>query len=152
MADAIAEAEIQARAQKQAEWNRLMRLDSRLSLPFALRLPIATTVSFLSGMALGVTHGSQTAGLRFRAENAHRLPESPTGWYLYHKSKNYHMAYGGVTEGMKMGLKLSVWVIGFFSVEDMFDRWRGTKDFVNTTIASLAVAGGFSFYSTCHSV
>ncbi|KAA8574705.1 hypothetical protein EYC84_003955 [Monilinia fructicola] len=69
-------------------------------------------------MALGISHGSQTAGLRFRAENAHRLPTSPTGWYLYHKT-----------------------------IEDMCDRWRGRKDVVNTVVASLSVAGGFSLWN-----
>jgi hypothetical protein len=98
-------------------------------------------------MGLGVSHGAQEAGLRFRAENAHRLPTSPTGWYLYHKSKNYKMAFGGVKEGIKMGAKVSVWTIGFFYIEDMFDRYRGTKDFINTVIASLSVAGAFSAWS-----
>jgi hypothetical protein len=48
-----------------------------------------------------------------------------------------------------MGLRLSFWVAGFFGVEEIFDRWRGTKDFVNTTIASLAMAGAMSAYSMC---
>jgi hypothetical protein len=73
---------------------------SRLSLPAPLRILIATSASFVLGASLGVSHGSKTAGLVFRAENAHRLPATPTGWYLYHKSKNYHMAMGGVKEGV----------------------------------------------------
>lgn len=147
MADPVSREQSAARAARRAEQNRLLRLDSRLSFPFVFRLPIATTISLLAGMGLGITHGSQMAGLKFRAENAHRLPETPTGWYLYHKTKNYHMAFGGVKEGMKMGLKLSFWVASFIGVEEIFDRWRGTKDFVNTTIASLTVAGVFSAYS-----
>lgn len=147
MADPISAAESQARAARIAEYNRLRRLDSRLSIPFVFRLPIATTLGFLAGMGLGVSHGSTMAGLRFRAENAHRLPETQTGWYFYHKTKNYQMAYGGVKEGLRMGLRLSFWVAGFFGVEEIFDRWRGTKDFVNTTIASLAMAGAMSAYS-----
>ena len=147
MADPVSEAEAFEKAQWRAEQIRLLRLDSRFSLPYGMRLPLATSLSFISGMALGVSHGSRTAGLRFRAENAHRLPHTPTGWYLYHKSKNYNMALGGVKEGMKMGAKISFWVAGFFSIEEMFDRYRGTKDFVNTVIASLSVAGGFSLWS-----
>lgn len=147
MEDEISKAEAEARLAQRREAMRLLKLDSRLSIPFGARLPIATSLSFVSGMALGITHGSQMAGLRFRAENAHRLPETTTGWYLYHKTKNYQMALGGVKEGMKMGAKLSFWVAGFFGIEEIFDQWRGTKDFVNTTIASLAVAGVFSLYS-----
>ena len=126
---------------------RQLRAESRMGLPFELRLPLSTSLSFLIGLGLGVSHGSRTAGLRFRAENAHRLPQTPTGWYLYHKSKNYHMAFGGVKEGFKMGAKVSFWTAGFFSIEEIFDRYRGTKDFINTTIASLTVAGGFSLWS-----
>ncbi|KAL2063625.1 hypothetical protein VTL71DRAFT_5430 [Oculimacula yallundae] len=141
----------QEEAQKRAEWRaeqiRLLRIDSRFSFPFGMRLPIATSISFVSGLVLGMSHGSQMAGFRFRAENAHRLPSSSTGWYLYHKSKNYNMALGGIKEGLKMGAKVSFWTAGFFSIEEMFDRYRGTKDFVNTVIASLSVAGGFSLWN-----
>lgn len=132
-----------------AERMKQLKIDSRMSLPFGMRLPLATILSFGAGMALGLPHGSQNAGLRFRAENSHRLPSSPTGWYLYHKSKNYHMALAGVKEGFKMGGKVSFWTAGFFSIEDMLDRYRGTKDFFNTVIASLSIAGGFSLWSMC---
>ena len=152
MEDEVSKAESEARLAQRRENLRLLKLDSRLSIPFGARLPIATSLSFISGMALGITHGSQEAGLRFRAENAHRLPQTTTGWYLYHKTKNYRMALGGVKEGMKMGAKLSFWVAGFFGIEEIFDQWRGRKDFVNTTIASLAVAGVFSLYSISLSI
>jgi hypothetical protein len=126
---------------------RQLKINSRFSLPFSIRLPIVTTLSFAVGMGLGVSHGSQVAGLRFRAENAHRLPSTSTGWYLYHKSKNYNMAFGGVKEGLKMGTKISLWTVGFFAIEDVLDRYRETKDFFNTLVASLTVAGGFSLWS-----
>lgn len=121
---------------------------SRLSLPTPIRLTLATTTSFILGLGLGLSHGSGTAGLRFRAENAHRLPQTSTGWYLYHKSKNYHMMFGGVKEGLKMGLKMSVWTGLFFWIEDCWDEVRGEKDFLNTLVASASVAGGFSLWST----
>jgi hypothetical protein len=121
--------------------------EARLSLPYPARLTVATTLSFLVGATLGLSHGAQTAGLRFRAENAHRLPQTSTGWYFYHKSKNYHMAFGGVKEGMKMGIKVSAWVAAFFALEEYWDRIRGEKDFLNTVMSSLSVAGGFSLWS-----
>lgn len=121
--------------------------DARLSLPPALRLSFATLTSFLLGATLGLSHGAQRSGLRFRAENAHRLPHTPTGWFLYHKSKNYHMALGGIREGLKMGAKTSFWVATFFAVENGWDEVRGTRDFFNTVMASLSVAGGFSLWS-----
>jgi hypothetical protein len=121
--------------------------NSRLSLPTPIRITLATASSFVLGLGLGLSHGSKTAGLRFRAENAHRLPQTPTGWYLYHKSKNYHMALGGVKEGLKMGVRISAWVAAFFYIEDCWDEVRGEKDFLNTVVAGLSVAGGFSLWS-----
>lgn len=139
--------EVAERKAWREEQIRQLKIDSRIGLPYGMRLPLTTGIAFLAGASLGVAHGSQTTGLRFRAEHAHRLPTTPTGWYLYHKSKNYHMAMGGVKEGMKMGAKIGFWTAGFFSIEDMFDRYRGTKDFVNTILASLSVAGVFSLWS-----
>lgn len=140
-------AENARKAERRQEYMRELKLNSRLSWPFHLRLGFATSISFMTGLALGMTHGSQATALRFRAENAHRLPTTPTGWYFYHKSKNYQMALGGLKEGVKMGGKMGFWVAGFFSIEEMFDRYRGTNDFFNTVIASLSVAGGFSLWS-----
>lgn len=147
MASALEEEERKRWIESKREEYRVLKENSRFSLPWGQRLPIAASLSFVAGMALGLSHGSQTTGLRFRAENAHRLPTTPTGWYLYHKSKNYNMALGGVKEGFKMGAKVSFWTAAFFSVEEIFDRYRGTKDFINTVIASLSVAGGFSLWS-----
>ncbi|CAD6442335.1 e5ddae37-a4fc-4505-94b0-79470eaf478e [Sclerotinia trifoliorum] len=124
-----------------------LKLESRMSIPYGARLPLCTSISFVCGMALGISHGSKTAALRFRAENAHRLPTSPTGWYLYHKSKNYHTGLGGVKEGLKMGTRIAFWTAGLLAIEDMCDRWRGRKDVLNTVVASLSVAGGFSLWN-----
>jgi hypothetical protein len=139
--------EKERRAQWREEQIKELRLNSRLSFPYPMRLMLATSLSFLAGAGLGISYGAQSAGFRFRAENAHRLPNTSTGWYLYHKSKNYHMAFAGIREGLKMGTKVSFWTAGFFSIEEMFDRYRGTRDCFNTIIASLSVAGGFSLWS-----
>ncbi|KAI2469592.1 hypothetical protein F4781DRAFT_431297 [Annulohypoxylon bovei var. microspora] len=121
--------------------------DSRLSIPPPLRIPAAAVTAFGVGMTLGLAHGSKTAGLRFRAEHAHRLPTTTTGWYLYHKSKNYHLALGGLKEGLKVGAKLSLLSTAMFCAENLFDVYRGTTDLFSTVMASLAVAGGFSFWN-----
>ncbi len=121
--------------------------ENRLSIPFGLRFPAATGAALITGLSLGLSHGSKISGLRFRAENSHRLPTTTTGWYLYHKSKNYHMMLGGIKEGLKMGSKIAFWGGGFFVVEEAIDRLRGTKDFVSTVIAGLSVSGGFSAWS-----
>ena len=130
-------------------WLEERRLESRLSLPTPARLSLAAGASFILGLGLGTTHGSTSAGYRFRAENAHRLPSTPTGWYLYHKSKNYHMALGGLKEGVKMGSKMALWTGLFFWIEDTWDEMRGKQDALNTVLASATVAGGFSLWSKC---
>lgn len=121
---------------------------ARLSLPAGLRLPMASTMSFLAGFTLGTAQGGKMAGLRFRAEHAHKLPTTTTGWFLYHKSKNYHLAYGGIREGFRMGFRVCFWTTAMFAIEQMFDSYRGTADFVNTVTSCVTVAGLFSLRST----
>ena len=53
------------------------------------------------GMALGFYRGGRMASLRFLAENAHRAPKTIKGWYLYNKTKNYRILYGGLKDGAK---------------------------------------------------
>ncbi|CAF9934427.1 MAG: hypothetical protein ALECFALPRED_005942 [Alectoria fallacina] len=118
--------------------------ENRLSTPFIIRFPAATAGAFLTGAALGVSHGGKTAGMRFRAENSHRFPTTSAGWYLYHKSKNYHMMLGGIKEGLKMGTKVGFWAGSFFVVEEAVDELRGTKDFLSTVVAGMTIAAGFS--------
>ncbi|OTB01326.1 hypothetical protein M426DRAFT_323597 [Hypoxylon sp. CI-4A] len=145
MADTDAESR-QLWSPTREEYTQLWK-DSRLSIPPLIRIPAAALTSFTLGMALGLAHGSKMAGLRFRAEHAHRLPTTTTGWYLYHKSKNYHLAFGGLKEGVKVGARLSVLSTAMFCAENLFDVYRGTKDIFSTVMASLAVAGGFSFWN-----
>jgi hypothetical protein len=136
----------------------------RLSIPFILRLPILVAVGGTAGGLLGLVHGANETGLRFRAENAHRLPTTQTGWYLYHKSKNYVAMLGGIKEGVRMAGRQAFWVGVFVGSEEGVDRARGavsriwsgmrendhgevegaSKDFVSTVFAGLGTAGLFS--------
>lgn len=127
--------------------NQLIRDTSRLGMLPETRLMLASTASFGVGASLGLSQGSTMAGLRFRAEHAHKLPTTPTGWFMYHKSKNYNMAKDGLKEGVKMGFKVCVVTTAMFFIEDLYDEYRQSKDFINTTLASLTVAGGFSLWS-----
>jgi hypothetical protein len=111
------------------------------------RLALTALGSFSIGMALGAAHGGKTAQLRFRAEHAHKMPTTTTDWYFYHRSKNYHAAYGGLKEGFKMGSKLSFWAVSMIWLEHTVDRYRGKSDLLSTVIASLTVSGGFSLWS-----
>ncbi|KAL8680310.1 MAG: hypothetical protein Q9186_003492 [Xanthomendoza sp. 1 TL-2023] len=118
--------------------------DNRLSTSFRSRCTVGSGAAFLGGLGLGVIHGSKTAALRFRAENSHRFPTTSTGWYLYHKSKNYNCMFSGINEGFKLGLRIPVWTALFFYIEEAIDDFRDTRDFASTVAASLTVSGVFS--------
>jgi hypothetical protein len=125
-------------------------LDSRLSIPFLARFPLTVTFGVFSGFILGAAKGGSQASYRYRAENAHRLPTTQTGWYLYHKSKNYHSIIGGVKEGVRLGGRLSGWAALFVGSEEVIDRLRGggddrQRDFTGTVCAGMATAGLYSW-------
>ncbi|KAF2737651.1 hypothetical protein EJ04DRAFT_510094 [Polyplosphaeria fusca] len=98
----------------------------RLGLPFDQRLLAGLFFSFSSGFIIGSWHAGHAASLRFRAENAHRLPVSSAGWYLYHKSKNYYKWKHGITTGLRKGGFVATWATMFFTVEESLDVFRGT--------------------------
>ncbi|KAJ4395609.1 hypothetical protein N0V85_006489 [Neurospora sp. IMI 360204] len=119
----------------------------RLSIPDAVRIPLASSTALLIGFTLGVSQGIKTAGMRFRAEHAHKLPTTKMGWYFYHKSKNYNSIWGGAKEGARMGAKICFWTTAMFGIEHMFDAYRGTADMFNTVTACVTVSGAFSLWN-----
>lgn len=131
-------------AQWKAAYNQHFKKESRLAIPYHQRLPLCASLSFLTGFAVGMTKGSNTVGLQYRAENAHRLPQSPAGWYLYHKTKNYAMAWGGLRAGVAKGGAMTFWTAAFLMIENSLDLCRGSKDFLNTMVAGVSVAGAFA--------
>lgn len=136
-----------ASIQYEAYHPRDTRENSRLNMIFPARVSAAALASFGIGTVLGMTQGSKMAGMRFRAEHAHKLPITSTGWFMYHKSKNYNMAREGLKEGMRMGSRVCFWTTAMFFIENLYDDYRQSKDFVNTVLASLTVAGAFSLWS-----
>lgn len=119
---------------------------NRLSLPWFRRVSVCMLGGFAFGAILGASHGSQATGLRFRAENSHRLPKSDKGWYLYHKSKNIQMMLQGLKGGFRVGSTMSFLVGGFFVIEEAVDRFREQQDFVSTTIAGTSIGAFYSLW------
>lgn len=122
----------------------------RLGLPLGNRLVLGAISYTAVGFGLGAYYGARRDGLRFRAENAHRLPTSQRGWYFYHKSKNYAAMLGGVKEGARMGLKTGLWGAAFIWLEAAADHNRGYgghQDFVSTTIAGVTAAALWSAWN-----
>jgi hypothetical protein len=118
----------------------------RLGTSTPSRILLGTLASGLVGLSLGATQGGQMAQLRFRAEHAHKMPDTTTGWYLYHKSKNYHAMQGGIREGFRMGARTGFWSFMALFLESTVDRCRGSSDMFSTMVASLTVAGAFSVW------
>src|SRR5882757_3636010 len=131
--------------------------NERLSIPFILRAPTLMIASFVTGFSLGASQGSTKAAYRYRAENAHRLPTTQTGWFLYQKSKNYHAMLGGVKEGVRFGSICTGWATLFMVTEEMVDLSRarllargdddiatGQRDAGSTIIAGMSLAGIYS--------
>ncbi|OAA69147.1 hypothetical protein ISF_03522 [Cordyceps fumosorosea ARSEF 2679] len=116
----------------------------RLSMLAPTRLLLGSLASTMIGFMLGSFQGGQMAQLRFRAEHAHKMPDTTTGWYFYHKSKNYHAMQGGIREGFRMGAKTGFWSFAALSLETTVDRMRGCSDMLSTVVATVSVAGMFS--------
>jgi hypothetical protein len=128
-------------------WHKLFESDTppRLGIDVEKRIPYATVSAFSTGAALGYYHGSNKAGLRFRAENAHRFPTTSAGWFQYHKTKNYISVVGGVKDAMKMGSKLGAGALAFCLFEETVDYARHEeRDFLSTVTAGLSLSGIYS--------
>lgn len=116
----------------------------RLAIPTPARIAYGTLSASVIGFGLGAMQGGQMSQLRFRAEHAHKMPDTTAGWYFYHKSKNYHAMQGGLIEGMRMATKTGFWSFLALSLESTVDRYRGGSDMFSTIIATLTVSGMFS--------
>ncbi|KAL4819220.1 hypothetical protein BDW67DRAFT_138751 [Aspergillus spinulosporus] len=128
-------------------WDKFFESEAppRLGMGVGQRLPFTALSAFSAGLAIGATHGSKKAAYRFRAENAHRFPTTPTGWFQYHKTKNYISIVGGVKEGMKMGFKLGAGALVFCLFEETVDYARhDQRDFISTVTAGLSFSGLYS--------
>ena len=125
----------------------------RLGLSPRNRLLTGAGVAYAGGILFGLSIGGRTAGLRFRAENAHRLPTNKRGWYLYHQEKNKQVIWESFKEGNRMGWRLSPLVVLFIGTEEVIDTLRSKgdgddsrKDFLSTTVAGMTVAGTYSWW------
>ncbi|KAL4980310.1 hypothetical protein BDW66DRAFT_124913 [Aspergillus desertorum] len=128
-------------------WDKFFESEAppRLGMEVGQRLPLTAFSAFSAGLVIGATHGSKKAAYRFRAENAHRFPTTPTGWFQYHRTKNYISIVGGVKEGMKMGFKLGAGALTFCLFEETVDYARHEqRDFISTVTAGLSFSGIYS--------
>lgn len=126
----------------------IVDVNERLAMPPTQRIRTGVLAAMGCGFLLGASYGGQSAGYVFRAENAHRLPKSQRGWFFYHKTKNYKMAYAGMREGARMGVKLGVWTGALMVAEQAIDSLRPDegKDALSTVVAAMGTAGAWSLW------
>jgi hypothetical protein len=126
--------------------------EERLSFEPTGRILLGVVNAGVLGLLLGFNRSFGAAALRFRAENAHRLPKSQKGWYYYHRSKNYTALKTAVLQAPALGGRLGFWT-GLFLVSeqswDDFREKRGTesKDVFSTLAAGFMVSGVYSIWS-----
>ncbi|KAI9371648.1 hypothetical protein BJX61DRAFT_15892 [Aspergillus egyptiacus] len=128
-------------------WDKFFESEAppRLGMEVGRRLPLTAMSAFSAGLVIGSSYGGKKAAYRFRAENAHRFPTTPTGWFQYHKTKNYITIVGGVKEGVKLGFKLGAGALAFCLFEETVDYARhDQRDFISTVTAGLSFSGIYS--------
>ncbi|KAL1918898.1 uncharacterized protein VTP21DRAFT_2279 [Calcarisporiella thermophila] len=109
--------------------------------------PRVYTVTFLGalwGLSTGGYVGGRQSALQFLAENAHRLPRTIDGWYLYHKRKNYKVLWGGLKMGLRHAKRNAILCAGFEVAEAALDRWRDEADALNSIVAGAGTGFAFS--------
>lgn len=116
-------------------------------------------IAFYAGAGLGCWRGASKAALVFLAENAHRLPKTKGGWFMYHKQKNYTIMrsfiHSGLQTGARWGLGASIFCLLEWGGEEVLGVIPSARDnaFVDTlrqlvpaTFAGLSSGLLFSVY------
>lgn len=116
--------------------------DIRINVPTQLIVaPLcASTIGFCSGLVplpsltnipdpvLRLMTSTSLASLQFLAENAHCQPTTVQGWYFYNKTKNYRVILAGLKGGIRTGMKLGAWTLGFVGLQEGLVKsmkWEG---------------------------
>lgn len=133
---------------KQEAWDEFHRLnqEQRFHLHPVFRLTGIAFVSGFYGVATGGKKAYQETGLRFLAENSHRLPKTKGNWYFYHKRKSYVCMKEAMNAAAKSGPKYSLIATSYFGLEAFFDYARGRIDFLNTVAATVIAGGSYAKY------
>lgn len=92
--------------------------DMPMELKYTLTL---TSTTFAVGFLTGALTGARLAGLQYTAEHSHYKPASKHGWYLYHKRKNYTMAWHGIRKGLLFGSRFGAMCGCFYATDVCMD-------------------------------
>lgn len=124
----------------------LVNHHNRLSRPGPARLTFYFTNAFAIFWVIGFLQARRLAAHQFLAENSHRLPTSDAGWYLYHRSKNYKVAWRGIQAGFKHGIAGGACAFVYGFTEEAWDQGvrKGKVDALGSMVAGTTVAATFA--------
>ena len=84
-----------------------------------------TSLCTISGLVLGTVQGTRLASLQYTAEQSHKRPSSKTGWFLYHRRKNYFAFLKGIRmHGLPMGARFGSVCGLLFAGDVLLDMYR----------------------------
>ncbi|KAK9464538.1 hypothetical protein V1512DRAFT_268183 [Lipomyces arxii] len=126
-------------------WEDGVDPSQRLGFAPSIRIPFLMAATSIITIPLGLFKGTNRSGLKYLAENTHRLPTTVQGWYYYHKQRNYVVIRDGIVEAVKFGGRNLAFVTGIFGIEALMDYARGQMDFVNTVIGTSIVGFVYSY-------
>lgn len=109
-----------------------------------------TGISSTTGFLIGALIRGRQTGLQFTAENWHRKPTTQRGWYLYHRNKNYNIAWGAIKGGFGHALKFGLFLGGFFGADIAIDMWRQKTAWWHGMLAGTACGLLFAVTSKLH--
>ncbi|KAJ3413264.1 hypothetical protein HDV05_008250 [Chytridiales sp. JEL 0842] len=104
-----------------------------------------TFCGFASGAYLSGRHRS----LQFLAENAHRLPKTMRGWYLYHKYKQHEAIHAGYKGGFKYAGRFGLIGLSYVTMESFLvsERGLGGESWVCSLTAGAVTSAVFSGFA-----
>ncbi|OLY82221.1 hypothetical protein AYI68_g3660 [Smittium mucronatum] len=110
------------------------------------RITLLTITGALSGAVVGGYIGGRSASWQYLAERSHNLPTTVSGWYYYHKWKNYRVVLGAIKKASYYGIRIGFVSGAYELVEAAVDKYV-----VERTSALGSVAAGFTVSLLCAS-
>jgi hypothetical protein len=130
--------------------------DNKSAIELARRIPPHATwtfklsvTAFYVGTVLGGFRASVRRAHQFLAENAHRLPTTKGGWFMYHKHKNYAVIREFVSAGTRTGIRMAGWTGLYCGMEYLFIHFNG-ENWINGAGAGFLSGGIFAAKSSIH--
>ncbi|KAI8872885.1 hypothetical protein GQ42DRAFT_118741 [Ramicandelaber brevisporus] len=90
------------------------------------RIAILFHLSLSVGMLSGGIPALQLRGYQYLAENAHQLPRTKRGWFMYHRQKNYEAMMAFFIGGAKSAVRIMLPVLAFEATTTAIDWLRTT--------------------------